>query len=675
MQIGYSQSDLFNAIPYFASKESKKNLEVLYHLEKSSAFFNRPTYEQLLMKLELVKQRIKDLLTKSESTEFDCDGLRNSYEAMHNEKLELVHRQLGYYSLLDLLKTISDIPWRNPRLDKAENPLLICSTFTDKYRSARQIVGSEKVDEDVLTRKFYELRERLLHIPFKNQFIPCQDICNIYRKKYNEDLEAVAMQIGYSQSDLFNAIPYFDSKESKKSMEVLYHLEKSSAFFNRPTYEQLLMKLELVKGRIKNLLTKSESTEFDCDELRNAYEAMHNEKLELVHHQLGYYSLLDLLKTIPDIPWRIPLLDKAGCRLRNSMFALEQTPNGSNTDEMISRQRQNSEQHKVEDDGNYSTKSIQGHLLYDDAMNSDYLLVEPKYFLSTQPCSSTGIEPSENVEYFSSSDAGIVFNNSDLIIRRFPKQSRSTQFNENEAQYRSATQVIGSERMNDDVLTRKEYSPGTMSALTNKVKQFYDVSEQLITLTYLYQCSTQDQLSTLYKKKMSMTIQSTAERLGYISDTVLLEAIPILNSIPNFIEHSNNQKMQKSNETKACIMGPSVFRERPTYEELLERLELTKERIKELLINIEMMELDCKGLRNVYEGEYKDRLELVHRQLGYYSLLDLLKTIPDIAWNIPILDKVGYPLLNSASTLDKIPNCCNTNENDSPHEYQTTKSE
>jgi len=94
-----------------------------------------------------------------------------------------------------------------------------------------------------------------------------------------------------------------------------------------------------------------------------------------------------------------------------------------------------------------------------------------------------------------------------------------------------------------------------------------------------------------------------------------------------------------------------------------------------LLINSEMIELDCKGLRNAYEGEYKDRLELVHRQLGYYSIIDLLKTIPDIAWNIPILDKVGYPLLNSASTLEKVPSYCRTNENDPPHEHQITKSE
>ena len=122
-------------------------------------------------------------------------------------------------------------------------------------------------------------------------------------------------------------------------------------------------------------------------------------------------------------------------------------------------------------------------------------------------------------------------------------------------------------------------------------------------------------------------------------------------------------------------MGPSVFRKRPTYEELLERIELTKERIKELLINSVMIELDCKRLRNAYEGEYKDRLELIHRQLGCYSIIDLLKTIQDIEWNLPILDKVGYPLLNSASTLENVPSYCRTNENDPPHEHQITKSE
>ena len=98
------------------------------------------------------------------------------------------------------------------------------------------------------------------------------------------------------------------------------------------------------------MLSKSEFIKLDCDGLRNANEAIYNEKLELLHRQLGYNSLLDLLKTIPDIPWRNPLFDKAGT------CPSEQTPNGSNTDEMIARQRlrtNKSEQHKVEDDGKH----------------------------------------------------------------------------------------------------------------------------------------------------------------------------------------------------------------------------------------------------------------------------------------------------------------------------------
>ena len=75
---------------------------------------------------------------------------------------------------------------------------------------------------------------------------------------------------------------------------------------------------------------------------------------------------LDLLNTIPDIPWRYPLLDKAGYPLLNSMCPLKQTPNGSNTDKMISRQSLRtkiSEQEKVEDEGKYLTEAIQGHPL------------------------------------------------------------------------------------------------------------------------------------------------------------------------------------------------------------------------------------------------------------------------------------------------------------------------
>ena len=52
------------------------------------------------------------------------------------------------------------------------------------------------------------------------------------------------------------------------------------------------------------------------------------------------------------------------------------------------------------------------------------------------------------------------------------------------------------------------------------------------------------------------------------------------------------------------------------------------------------------------------KTDLSYRQSGYYLLLDLLKTISDIAWNIPIADYVGYPLLNSASTLGEIPSNC-----------------
>ena len=49
---------------------------------------------------------------------------------------------------------------------------------------------------------------------------------------------------------------------------------------------------------------------------------------------------------------------------------------------MIAQQRlrrKKSEQHKLEDDGKHSKVSIQGYPLYDDPINSDYLLAEPKY--------------------------------------------------------------------------------------------------------------------------------------------------------------------------------------------------------------------------------------------------------------------------------------------------------
>ena len=58
------------------------------------------------------------------------------------------------------------------------------------------------------------------------------------------------------------------------------------------------------------------------------------------------------------------------------------------------------------------------------------------------------------------------------------------------------------------------------------------------------------------------------------------------------------------------------------------------------------------------------KIDLSYRQLGYYLLLDLLKTISDIAWNT---------LLNSASTLGEIPSYCRKSNNDSSHEHKTTK--
>ena len=150
----------------------------------------------------------------------------------------------------------------------------MCIAFTYEYRSARQVIGSEKLAEDVLTRKCYEQRDRLLHIPFKNQFIPC---CR-YLQHLQKEEQTFARQIGYSQSDFLHAIPFCGSTKSKNSLEVLYHLEKSSALFSRPTYEQLLRRLEMVK----ELLSKSELTTLHCHGLRNAYGAIHNEKLELL---------------------------------------------------------------------------------------------------------------------------------------------------------------------------------------------------------------------------------------------------------------------------------------------------------------------------------------------------------------------------------------------------------
>jgi len=62
-----------------------------------------------LIQLKLAKERIKELLSKSELTTLHCHGLRDAYEAIHNEKVELVFRQLSYYSISYLLKTIPDI--------------------------------------------------------------------------------------------------------------------------------------------------------------------------------------------------------------------------------------------------------------------------------------------------------------------------------------------------------------------------------------------------------------------------------------------------------------------------------------------------------------------------------------------------------------------------------------
>jgi len=38
----------------------------------------------------LAKERLKELLSKSELTTLHCHGLRNAYEAIHIEKLEML---------------------------------------------------------------------------------------------------------------------------------------------------------------------------------------------------------------------------------------------------------------------------------------------------------------------------------------------------------------------------------------------------------------------------------------------------------------------------------------------------------------------------------------------------------------------------------------------------------
>ena len=158
-------------------------------------------------------------------------------------------------------------------------------------------------------------------------------------------------------------------------------------------------------------------------------------------------------------------------------------------------------------------------------------------------------------------------------------------------------------------------------AQTSITKEFHRVSEQLLAIAYENECRTHIEISALYEKKYNVRLSRIAQLLGYLSDKRIFKAIPLLQPTVSF-----SKKMGKTkNDCNKITPNPgflqySAYGNRPSYETLLERLELTKQRIKELLMKSNNSWLDCHRLQTMYKKEYKDDLTYIHRQLGYYSI-------------------------------------------------------
>jgi len=74
-EIGYSPMNLVQSLSFLKQVKNSGH----YHVVES-AIQDQPTYEQLLEKLKLTKQRIKELLAISENPHIDCPGLRHEYK-------------------------------------------------------------------------------------------------------------------------------------------------------------------------------------------------------------------------------------------------------------------------------------------------------------------------------------------------------------------------------------------------------------------------------------------------------------------------------------------------------------------------------------------------------------------------------------------------------------------
>ena len=427
---------LLRPILSFSIKEGKKITPTTAAVD-NSAYCNRPSYETLLERLELTKHRIKELLAKPDNSLLDCSSLRAMYKEKYKHDLQQIPLQLGYFSIIHFFESIPGVPWKIPLIEVVGYPLLMCASSTEiesrskahglKFDKHKKVERDEMINLTI-TRKFYVLSERLLTIYVKKRELNNNQLCDLFKMKYGKSLQMAAKEIDYSPMILLQSLSFLERAKKEH-----YHLVEL-AVQNRSTYEQLLKRRKKTKKRIKKLLATSENPHIDCPGLRHEYKEKHNDELELAHRQLGYYSLPDLLKTIPDMPWSVPLFDAPGYPLFHGPPSVEEvttslctTENESRPENKTTITEQCKEEEEEEGRGGENSTTIftQVHSFSDYAMNSIHTVTETEEKHESSPRSSV-CSLSREIDSLSISSQNA---ESERKLSIILKRSRSTQVN------------------------------------------------------------------------------------------------------------------------------------------------------------------------------------------------------------------------------------------------------
>jgi len=120
------------------------------------------------------------------------------YKEKYKHDLQQIPLQLGYFSIIDLLESIPDVPWNTPLIEVVGYPLLMCASANEIESRSKahglQFDKHKKPEKDemtdlTITRKFYVLRERLLTIYIKFRVLKKAELCYLFNMKYGKNLK------------------------------------------------------------------------------------------------------------------------------------------------------------------------------------------------------------------------------------------------------------------------------------------------------------------------------------------------------------------------------------------------------------------------------------------------------------------------------------------------------